>query len=120
MGRAEDLQVYKQSFELAIEIHKLVKSFPKEEQYLLSDQIRRSSRSVCANMAEGYRKRHYKKYFISKLTDAAGENAETSVWLDFSMEFGYIDSFTYGRLKLKNENISRLITYMMQHPERFC
>lgn len=119
MGAVEDLKAYQIAFELACEIHQLVKRFPKEERFLLTDQIRRSSRSVCANLTEGYRKRRYRKYFISKLTDAAGENAETSVWVDFCHTFEYIDQLTFARLKLKTDNISRLISYMMQHPEKF-
>ena len=77
------LLAYQKSFELTMTIFEASKSFPKEETYALTDQIRRSSRSVCANIAEAYRKRRYPKHFISKLTDADGENSETNTWLDF-------------------------------------
>ncbi len=78
------LLAYQKSFELAMFVFEISKSFPKEETYSLTDQIRRSSRSVSANIAEAYRKRIYPKHFISKLTDADGENSETSTWLDFA------------------------------------
>ena len=80
----KELIVYKKSFSLAMEVYEISKSFPKEEKYSLTDQIRRSSRSVCANIAEAYRKHIYVKHFVSKLTDADAENSETLVWLDFA------------------------------------
>jgi four helix bundle protein len=79
-----DLEVYQKAFAAAMRIFELSKSFPKEELYSLTDQIRRSSRSVCANMAEGWRKRRYEKAFASKFSDAEGEAAETQVWLEFA------------------------------------
>jgi four helix bundle protein len=91
----KDLIAYKKGFSLAMEIFKVSKSFPKEETYSLTDQIRRSSRSVCANIAEAYRKRRYVKHFISKLTDSDGENSETSTWLDFALECEYITKETH-------------------------
>ena len=81
-----DLQVYQKAFEAAMKIFELSKSYPKEETYSLTDQIRRSSRSVCANLAEGWRKRRYEAMFISKLADAEGEAAETQVWLEFAVK----------------------------------
>ena len=81
----QDLLAYKKGFDLAMKILSVSKSFPKEETYSLTDQIRRSSRSVCANMAEAYRKRLYPKHFISKLTDCDAENSETLTWLEFSL-----------------------------------
>lgn len=81
----KELLAYKKSFQLAIEIFELSKEFPKEERYSLTDQIRRSSRSVAANIAESYRKRRYINHFISKLTDIDAENSETNVWLEFSL-----------------------------------
>ena len=81
---------YQKSFDLAMSIFEVSKSFPKEETYSLTDQIRRSSRSVCANISEAYRKRRYPKHFISKLTDADGENSETNTWLDFALACYYI------------------------------
>ena len=100
-----ELNVYTLSFKLAVEIFNLTKSFPKEEMYSLSDQIRRSSRSVCANIAEGFRKRRYPKHFVSKLSDSESEAAETQVWLEFSLEFGYIDKQKYNDLNEKYENV---------------
>ena len=86
----EDLLAYKKAFENGMDIFELSKQFPKEETYSLTDQIRRSSRSVNANIAEAYRKRRYPKHFISKLTDADGENSETAVWLNYALSCKYI------------------------------
>ena len=86
----KDLKVYQMAYKLAMGIFKLSKSYPREEMYSLTDQIRRSSRSVCGNIAEVYRKRLYPKHFTSKITDAEGEASETIVWLDFSKDYGYI------------------------------
>src|SRR3989339_1917287 len=85
-----DLEVYKLAFESAMEIFEISKRFPKEEIYSLTDQIRRSSRSVCANLAEGWRKRRYKAVFVNKLTDAEQEAAETQTWLEFAFHCKYI------------------------------
>jgi four helix bundle protein len=85
----KDLIVYQKAFEQACTIFTITLTFPKEEKYSLTDQIRRSSRSVCANLAEAYRKRDYHKHFLLKLTDCMGENSETLVWLDFSLNFKY-------------------------------
>ena len=85
-----DLKVYKLAYQLALEIFEITKSFPKEEKYALIDQIRRSSRSVPANIAESWRKRKYPKSFVSKLIDSYGEEGETEVWLDMSKDLGYI------------------------------
>src|SRR5258706_14955489 len=86
----KDLKVYQLSFKLAMEVFEVTKSFPREEIYSLTDQIRRSSRSVCVNIGEGYRKRKYPKHFSSKMTDSDGECTETQIWLDFSKEWQYI------------------------------
>jgi four helix bundle protein len=86
-----DLEVYKKAFDAAMLIFAATKKFPKEETYSLTDQIRRSSRSVCANLAEAWRKRRYKAAFISKLSDAEGEAAETQVWLQFAVSCRYLD-----------------------------
>ncbi len=85
-----DLEVYRKAFNAAMEIFELSKSFPKEENYSLTDQIRRSSRSVCANLAEAWRKRRYKAHFISKLSDAEAEAAETQVWIEFAAKCNYL------------------------------
>ncbi len=87
-----DLVVYQKAFEAASTIYELSKAFPKEETYSLTDQIRRSSRSVCANLAEGWRKRRYENAFISKLSDSEGKCAETQVWLQFASKCGYIET----------------------------
>ena len=94
----KDLDAYKLSFESAMEIFKVSKSFPKEETYSMTDQIRRSSRSVATNIAEAFRKRRYPKHFISKLSDSEGEAAETQVWLDFALSCGYINKVTHSEL----------------------
>ena len=94
-----DLKVYQLSYRLAVEIYEESKAFPKEERYSLTDQIRRSSRAVPANIAEAWSKRRYPKHFISKLTDSDGEAAETTVWLDFALDHGYVlkERHTYFR-----------------------
>jgi len=115
----KELLAYQKAFSLAMEIYKLSKSFPNEEKYSLTDQIRRSSRSVCANMAEAYRKRRYVNHFISKLTDCDGENSETIVWLDFSLECSYISNEVHIDLTTKSKEIGKLINYMISNPDKF-
>ena len=108
----KELLAYQKAFSLAMEIYKLSKSFPNEEKYSLTDQIRRSSRSVCANMAEAYRKRRYVNHFISKLTDCDGENSETIVWLDFSLECSYISNEVHIDLTTKSKEIGKLTRWV--------
>jgi len=115
----KDLRVYQFAYEAALEIHQLTKNFPPEEKYSLTDQIRRSSRSVCANLAEAYRKRLYPKNFISKLSDSQGESGETQVWLDFSDSFEYIDHETYAKLYDKYEHILAMLINISNHPEKW-
>jgi len=88
--KVQDLLAYQRSFDLAMKIFELSKEFPKEEKYSLTDQIRRSSRSVTANLSEAYRKRRYPKHFVSKLTDSDAENGETQTWLEFAYACEYI------------------------------
>ncbi|MDD3079188.1 MAG: four helix bundle protein [Paludibacter sp.] len=114
-----DLLAYKKAFEQTMTIFENTKSFPKEEKYALIDQIRRSSRSVCANLAEAFRKRIYPNHFLLKITDCLGENSETLVWLDISLECEYIDKVTYDHLILINEEVGKLLSYMYNHPEKF-
>jgi four helix bundle protein len=95
------------------------KNFPPEEKYSLTDQIRRSSRSVCTNIAEAYKRRRYKDYFISKISDSETENAETEVWLDFASDCSYIDKVSYAQLISLNTEVGKLIWYMIQNPEKF-
>ena len=115
----KELLAYKKSFELAMEIFELSKTFPKEERFSLTDQIRRSSRSVSANIAESYRKRRYTNHFISKLTDSDAENSETNTWLEFSLECQYITKETFEKLNIKSLEIGRLINYVINNPNKF-
>ena len=94
-------------------------SFPKEEKYSLTDQIRRSSRSVCANIAEAYRKREYLKHFLLKMTDCMGENSECLVWLDFAKHHKYISEEVYSEYHTHNEGITKLLKYMYNNPGKF-
>lgn len=110
---------YQKAFELAMQIFKITKAFPMEERYALIDQIRRSSRSVCANLAEGYRKRLYSKHFIAKLSDADMENTETQVWLEFAFACQYITKEIKDELHIKSEEVGKLLGYMIQNPEKF-
>jgi len=118
-GSFKELKVYQLAFEAAKAIFIITKTFPKEETYSLTDQIRRSSRSVCANIGEGYRKRIYPKHFTSKMTDADGEATETSIWIDFALEFGYINIEDYNILQKKYEEIGRMLNSMANNPEKF-
>ena len=115
----KDLIVYQKAFSLAMEIFHLSKGFPKEEIYSLTGQIRGSSRSVCSNLAEGYRKRRYEAHFISKISDADMENSETQVWLDFALACGYISQKIYDELTNKSEEVGRMINHMVEHPEKY-
>ncbi|HOD10309.1 MAG TPA: four helix bundle protein [Flavobacterium sp.] len=115
----KELLAYQKAFTVAMEIFELSKKFPAEEKYSLTDQIRRSSRSVCANMAEAYRKRRYVNHFISKLTDCDGENSETNVWLDFALACNYISNEDFDSLSSKTIEIGKLINYMINNPDKF-
>lgn len=115
----KDLDVYKISFEVAMEIFEISKKFPKQETYSLTDQIRRSSRSVSSNIGEAFRKRRYPKAFVSKLSDAEGEAAETQVWLDFSLRCKYIDNEIYNELFDKYDHILAMIVNMIKQPEKW-
>jgi len=120
MGSFRELIAYKKAFALSMEIFWLTKSFPKEETYSLIDQVRRSSRSVFASIAESYKKRKYANHFISKLTDADMENNETQAWLDASLACKYIDEETYRSLNQQSDEVSRLLNYMINNPEKFA
>ena len=115
-----DLIVYQKSYKLALEIFEITKTFPKEEKFLLVDQMRRSSRSVPANIAEGWAKRKYPKSFVSKLIDALGEEAETEVWLDMSKDLEYIDKETHSRLINEYTEVAKMLNSMINNPEKFC
>ncbi len=112
-------KVYKMALELAMEIFEISKKFPREEIYSLTDQIRRSSRSVCICLLEAYRKKKYPAHFVSKVTDSDMENSETSGWLDFALACKYIDEETFTRLNAKNEEIGRLLNHMINNPEKY-
>lgn len=114
-----DLMAYQKGFALAMEVFETSKRFPKEETYSLTDQIRRSSRSVCSNLGECYRKRRYPAHFISKVSDSDMENTETQVWLDFALSCKYIDEVTYKNFIDKSEEVGKLLNYMIQNPDKF-
>ncbi len=112
-----DLDVYSRAFDAACEIHELSQAFPREEQYSLTDQIRRSSRSVCSNLAEAWRKRRYAGSLISKLSDAEAEAGETQCWIEFAVKFGFIERGQAAALYRKYDSIIKTIVGMINHPE---
>jgi len=114
-----DWLAYSKGEDLAHEVFLLSQVFPKEEMYSLSNQIRRSTRSVCSNLAEGHAKRRYPKHFYSKLTDALGENNETLVWLRFARRCKYINNQQYLKFEALNAEVGKLLNYMITHPKRF-
>jgi len=118
MSDFRDLEVYKQSYKLAMEIFNLSKRFPKEERYSLTDQMRRSSRSVTANISESYRKRRYPKHFISKLSDSDAELAETITWLDFSKDCECITTEEHQYFINEYEEAGKMLA-MINKPQRF-
>ena len=115
----KETKVYKLAFELAMEIFEVTKTFPKEEKYSLTDQIRRSSRSVCTCLLEAYRKKKYPSHFVSKVTDSDRENSETGGWLNFSVACKYIDPAVYQRFYFKYEEIGRLLNHMINNPLQY-
>ena len=112
-----DLVVYQKAFEAAMKVFELSKSFPKEETYALTDQMRRSSRSVCANLAEAWRKRRYEAMFISKLADSEGEAAETQVWLEFAAKCQYLKRDEAAALYTTYREVIKTLVGMINHPE---
>ena len=112
-----DLEVFAKAFDAAMLIFELSKSFPKEERYSLTDQIRRCSRSVCGNLAEAWRKRRYEGAFISKLSDCEGEAAETQVWIEFAVHCGYLDRDSAASLYQTYNAILATLVGMINHPE---
>ncbi|HCI55266.1 MAG TPA: four helix bundle protein [Bacteroidales bacterium] len=115
----KDLKVYQLSFEAGMKVFHVTKSFPIEEMYSLTDQIRRSSRSVSGNIAEAFRKRKYEKSFISKLSDAEAEAAETQVWLDYVLKCGYLDENIYFELFDMYDHIISMLVNMSIKPEKW-
>ena len=118
-GGFRDLNVYQLAFRLAMAIYEDTKKFPVEERYSLTDQVRRSSRSVTGNIAEGYRKKRYPKMFINKMADADGEATETQVWIDFAHACGYMCDERQLELRRGYEEVGRMLGGMINHPERF-
>ncbi len=119
MGTFRDLKVYKKAFELMMDIFEVSKSFPSAEKFGLTDQIRRSTRSVCATVAEAYRKRRYEAYFISKSTDADMENTEAQVWLDTALACKYITQAQYDDYISRSEEVGRLLNHMIENPKSY-
>ena len=114
-----ELDVYRMAMDTAMEFFEVSKSFPIEERYSLTDQGRRSSRSVCANIAEAWRKRRYPKSFVSKLSDADAEAAETQVWIEFALKCGYFSSEQAAHFDKCYENIQGKIVNMLTRPEQW-
>jgi four helix bundle protein len=115
----KELRVYQAAMQAAMRIFELTKSFPIEERYSLTDQIRRASRSVCANIGEAWRKRRYRAHFISKLSDSEGEAEETRVWLEISLNCGYMSEADASDLDQKYDRILGQLVNMIDHPEQW-
>ncbi len=114
-----ELEVYELAMAAATELFETSKRFPLEERYSLTDQIRRSSRSVCANIAEAWRKRRYPNAFVSKLSDAEAEAAETQVWIEFALRCGYLNVDQVNEFDRLYENIQGKLVKMLTHPENW-
>ena len=114
-----DLDVYKMAFEMAMLIFEKSRSFPIEERYSLTDQVRRSSRSVCANLSEAWRKRRYEASFLSKLSDAEAEAAETQVWLEFAFKCGYLSENIFQELSVAYDNILGKTVSLINNPQQW-
>ena len=119
INSAKDLRVYKKAYALAMEIFHISKRWPSEEKYSLTDQIRRSSRSVCSNMREAWAKRRYEAHFISKLSDCDGENSETDTWLDFAKDCKYISDEDHHRLTNECKEVGAMLGSMLNNPVPF-
>jgi len=115
-----DLIVYTKAYGLAMEVFAVSTGFPKEEKYSLTDQIRRSSRSVTASLAEAWAKRRYQKVFINKLTDCLGEANETTVWLDYSKDCDYMSTEMHLKLKNENEEVCKMLISMINNSDKWC
>lgn len=115
----KDLIVYQKAYKLAMDIFEISMSFPKEEKYSLTDQIRRSSRSVTSNLAEAWSRRRYEKSFVNKLTDSLGEENETEVWLD-SKDCTYITLESYEKFINEYDEVRKMLISMINHPDKWC
>ena len=116
----KDLIVYQKAYLLAMQIFDISKGYPKEERYSLTDQIRRSSRSVTSNIAEAWAKRIYTKVFVNKLSDSLGEEFETEGWLDYSLDCNYIKKETHSLLIAEYDQVRKMLISIMNKPEKFC
>ena len=119
VSSAKELKVYQVAYALAMEIFRLSKAWPPEEKYSLTDQVRRSSRGVCTNLREAWAKRRYEAHFVSKLTDADGENGETETWLDFAKACGYLAEVDRARLAADCREVSAMLGGMLNDPVTF-
>lgn len=119
IGDYKTLLGYQKAFSLAMRIYHISKTLPQYERFGLTSQIRNSSRPVCANIVEAYKRRRYKDYFISKLNNAETENAETQVWLDFALSCNYFTTEIYLELKSSNDEVAKLVLYMINNPDKF-
>lgn len=118
--RHTDLDVYRRAFAAGMNIFHLSKRFPPEEKYSLTDQVRRASRSVSANIAEGWRKRRYPAAFVNKLNESEGEAAETQVWLQYAVECGYVQAADTRDLYREYDDIIGMLIKMQNHPNQWC
>jgi four helix bundle protein len=119
INSAKDLTVYKKAYELAMTVFEVTKTFPAEERYALTGQIRRSTRSVCLNLREAWAKRRYETHFVSKLTDSDGENSETDSSLDFARDCGYITPEEHAQLAAACQEVGKMLGAMVLHPVSF-
>jgi four helix bundle protein len=120
VGSFKDLIVYQKAYKAGMEIFEISKTFPREEQYSLTDQIRRSSRSVTSGIAEAWARRRYIKSFVSKLIESLGEEYETEVWLDYSKDCQYITEDTYDRLTSSYEEVRKMLISIINNPDQWC
>ena len=116
----KELIVYQKAYKLAMEIFEISRDFPKEEKYSLTDQIRRSSRSVTSNIAESWAKKRYLKLFVSKLIDSLGEEYETESWLDYSKDCKYIQKETHEKILREYDEVRKMLISMINNPEKWC
>ena len=119
INSAKDLEVYKKAYSVSMEIFRLSKSWPAEEKYSLTDQVRRSSRSVCSNLREAWAKRRYEAHFISKLSDCDGENGETDTWLDYARDCEYLVVEKHAELTKQVVEVGRMLGGMLNNPTPF-
>lgn len=119
INSAKDLDVYKKAYALSMEIFRLSKSWPADEKYSLTDQVRRSSRSVCSNLREAWAKRRYEAHFVSKLSDCDGENSETDTWLDYARDCGYLNIERHAELTQEVVEIGKMLGSMLNNPAPF-